>query len=45
MEFNDGYAAKLDAQEHQVERKLLWEFNESVAPKALMQHDATGTHF
>jgi hypothetical protein len=36
-EFNEGHAAKLNPQTQQVERKLLWGFNESLSTKAFMQ--------
>jgi hypothetical protein len=42
MEFNETYVARLDAQNQQVERKLLWGFNESVASKAFMQEVLPG---
>ncbi len=37
IEFNKAYAAKLDPKLRQVEQKLLWGFNESLAAKAFMQ--------
>jgi hypothetical protein len=37
IEFNNRYLATLDPQVQQVERKLLWGFNESLAAKAFMQ--------
>lgn len=37
IEFNNRYLATLDAHVRQVERKLLWGFNESLAAKKFMQ--------
>jgi hypothetical protein len=37
IRFNENYSAKLDPDAQQVEQKLLWGFNESLAAKAFMQ--------
>src|SRR5439155_17882333 len=37
MKFNEEYGVKLDPETQQVERKLLWGFNESLTAKAFMQ--------